>query len=143
MAKVKSVSFPESKEYLLDYIESTGRSFSSVVVEALEMFTQLEKDDRDFSSMKIQRLHTQIDSVNNQIKSLDITKGILTTQIDAEEQKYQRLKDERSHREATIAAFNKEVDKEMKAVYDEYSGVLPLEDCRPHAERRIRERRKT
>lgn len=143
MAKVKSASFPESKEYLLDYIKSTGRSFSAVVVEALELFSQLEKDDRDFSTMKIQRLHTQIDSVNNQIKSLEITKGILTTQIDAEEKKYQRLKDERSHREATIAAFNKEVEKEMKVVFEEYSGVLPLEDCRLHAERRIRERQRT
>ncbi len=142
MAKVKSVSFPESKEYLLDYIESTGRSFSAVVVEALELFSQLEKDDRDFSTMKIQRLHTQIDSVNNQIKSLDITKGILTTQIETEENKYQRLRDEREHRQATMAAFEVEVKKEMDVVFEEYNGVLPLEDCRLYAERRIKERRK-
>ena len=142
MARVKSVSFPENKAYLIEFIDATGRNFSSVVVEAIDMWLQLEKDEHDFSAMKIQRIQTQIDSTNNQIKSLEITKMMLQGQITNEETKYDRLRDERAHKKEVMDTFEQEVLKEMKVVFDEYVGVLPLEDCRPYAERRIKERRR-
>jgi hypothetical protein len=140
LARVKSVSIPDEHVHLIEEIEATGRSFSGVVLEALQIYKQFDVTDENIELLQEERLTKEMGIIDGQIDVLKIRKEILEKRIKLQRKRQKDIRAEISRKKEQDSVMEKLIQQEMKNIEDEYGDALTPEQQRVHAERRAQDR---